>query len=99
MNNAKGYQVNPEQLKLARLSQAELVNIYKDIFTSEGGKLILEDLRMRCYSYMPTYLNADGNTVSEIDFKVNEGKRSVILTIETMINAQNKEIETNEQAN
>lgn len=60
--------------------------MYLDLFSSENGKIVLEDMRLRFYAYYPTHLKA--GTEIEVDNNENlrnQGARNTILTIETMI--------------
>lgn len=71
--------INQElQEKLGEMSDDELSRIYRNLFESPEGRLVLEDLRNRCYCYSTTAL---GDNI-----ELNEGMRSVVLHIETQIN-------------
>lgn len=73
--------------KLASLSDPELVRIYKTVFTSPEGQLVLEDLRMRGFYYAPTY-----DPIAH-GMGVNEGMRTLILHIENQVH---RDLETEE---
>lgn len=68
--------------KLQSLSEEQISSLYQQVFNSDAGKLVLEDLRHRGYCFVPTTSDRD------------EGKREMILHIETMINPAPKPIET-----
>ena len=67
------------QEKLTRISEEQLAELYKQVFTTDAAQVVLEDLRNRCFFFEPSY---SGNK-EFTDF--NEGKRSVILHIETQL--------------
>lgn len=71
---------NPLLDKLFTLDAEELSKLYKNIFDSEAGRLVLEDLRQRCFIYTTTAADTANKTY------YNEGMRSVVLHIETEIN-------------
>ena len=66
--------------KLEELNEEQLAQLYKNLFTSPDGQLVLEDLKGRCYVY--------STTANENPHKTfwHEGMRNVILTIESQIN-------------
>lgn len=69
------------QSKLQDLTNPELSRIYKNLFDTVEGKMILEDLRNRCNCYLPsTEEHWDANKTM-----FNEGKRAVLLYIETQL--------------
>lgn len=63
-----------KKLEELRLNGHALERLYMRVFNSEDGKLVLEDLRTRGFIFVPTHSERD------------EGKRELILHIETMIN-------------
>ena len=69
----------------------ELQKTYNKIFSSKEGKIILEDLRKRCFAYAPTNVPGDPYATH-----INEGMRNVLLHIETKMKmallTQKKEI-------
>ena len=67
------------QDKLSRMDEAELCSVYQTCFGTPEGKLVLEDLRNRCFIFMPTELPTD------------EGARRVILNIETRLQPEKEE--------
>ena len=73
--------MNQEQKRLATLNQKQIKTLYRDLFTSETGKLVLEHLRLGSYSYIPTWQTSEEGANKDH----NEGKRSVILSIEMMM--------------
>lgn len=69
--------------KLSELNINEVSSCYKTCFNTAEGRLVLEDLRRRAFIDMPSF-----DEVSAIDTSrvlVNEGKRSVLLHIQTML--------------
>lgn len=68
-----------ETKKLMGLSEEELATLYKQLFNNDTGKLVLEDLRNRCF--------VKTSTANESAYKtfLCEGMRSVCLYIETNI--------------
>lgn len=62
--------------------QLKLYGAYKNLFEMPSAKIVLEDLRKRCYADTPSYV--PGLTDREDTFH-NEGKRAVYLHIMDMI--------------
>ena len=71
------------QNKLATLTSVELSKIYQNLFNTEEGKLVLEDLRFRANPSVPS-VPEDG-IVDPNRVVYNEGKRSVFFHIETQL--------------
>ncbi len=71
--------------KLVRLSGQELSRVYQNVFNSDEGQIVLEDLRNRCYVKIPTFSGEDLNNLHS-RMMINEGARSVFLHIETQLN-------------
>lgn len=67
--------------------QVKRVEAFKQVFNSENGKLILEDLSRFCYAKGSTY---SGNPH---DMVFNEGKRNVYLYVNSIINIDPKTLE------
>lgn len=80
--------------KLAGFDEAELSALYKTVFSTPEGQLVLEDLRNRC--------SVKTTSFSENPYRthLNEGMRTVILNIETRINFEPnlQEIENGQDA-
>lgn len=66
--------------KLSSFDEVELSAAYKTVFSTVEGQLVLQDLRNRCFFDTMTF--SDNPYVTCF----NEGKRTVILNIETRIN-------------
>tara|TARA_R110002126_G_scaffold157128_1_gene304633 strand:+ start:90 stop:311 length:222 start_codon:yes stop_codon:yes gene_type:complete len=66
--------VNEDDLKKLNLA-------YKQIFESETGKIVLEDLKKRCSFYTTSHIKGDSHESAFL-----EGTRSVILFINNMLN-------------
>ena len=60
------------------LKQLELA--YKQIFSSDMGKLVLEDLKKRCSFYSTSHIKGDSHESAFL-----EGTRSVVLFINNML--------------
>jgi len=61
------------------LKQLEIA--YKQTFSSDTGKEVLEDLKKRCSFYNTTHIKGDSHESAFL-----EGTRSVILFINNMLN-------------
>ena len=61
------------------LKQLELA--YKQTFSSDTGKEVLEDLKKRCSFYSTSHIKGDSHESAFL-----EGTRSVILFINNMLN-------------
>jgi hypothetical protein len=66
--------------QLEKLNEEEVAQLYKNLFTSPDGQLVLEDLKGRCYVYSTTFAPIPYTTYWQ------EGMRNVILHIESQIN-------------
>ena len=59
----------------------QLVIAYKQVFESDHGKKVLEDLEKRCSYHSTTHIKGDSHESAFL-----EGTRSVILFIKNMLN-------------
>lgn len=64
--------------KLQEMTAEDVANIYKRIFGTPDGQLMLEDLKNRCFSKLSLPFGEEGQRA--------EGMRAVVLHIESMIN-------------
>jgi hypothetical protein len=63
------------------LTDKQISQIYRNVFSTIDGQLVLEDIRQRCFAYVPE----DFEAKTDRDVFINIGKRSVLLTIETQM--------------
>ena len=70
-------------MNLPRLS--DLIAAYRLVFGSDDGKTVIDDLRARFHANSPTFVAGDPHESAFL-----EGQRSVVLTIERMINPDRK---------
>ena len=82
---------NPLQDKLKTLNAEEVAQIYKNLFSSIDGQLLLEDLKNRCFYFAPLIDEHEGRTY------FNDGMRSVVLHITNQIEYQPEEKESESQ--
>ncbi len=73
-----------DQKTLEALKQ--LVIAYKQVFNSDNGKKVLEDLERRCSYHTTTHIKGDSHESAFL-----EGTRSVILFIKNMLNKKHEE--------
>lgn len=73
----------------------EIAQIYKNLFNSEAGKIVLEDLRNRCFVKISTVETYNSVYPNEVIFK--EGMRSVFLHIENQIKIEPEPIKESEE--
>ena len=66
--------MNNEDLK-------QLAVAYKQVFESDNGQKVLEDLEKRCSFYTTTHVKGDSHESAFL-----EGTRSVVLFIKNMLN-------------
>jgi acyl-CoA-binding protein len=66
--------VNEKDLKQLNL-------VYKQVFESDNGKKVLEDLEKRCSYHTTTHIKGDSHESAFL-----EGTRSVVLFIKNMLN-------------
>ena len=59
----------------------QLTIAYKQVFESDNGKKVLEDLEKRCSYHSTTHIKGDSHESAFL-----EGKRSVVLFIKNMLN-------------
>ena len=65
--------------ELAKLDDDALNRLYMRVFNTPDGKLLLEDLRVRCSVYDTTF------DVNSHLMAWKEGARSIVITIETRL--------------
>jgi len=70
--------------KLMTFDDESVAMLYKRVFDSVDAKLVLEDLRNRCFVKISS-CNINMNNTSERTI-FNEGMRSVVLHIESQLN-------------
>lgn len=73
------------QEKLKEMTPDELARLYKTVFESDVGQLVLEDLRNRCFVYMTSFRDSSQFTA------FNEGMRAVVLHLETQLRIKPEE--------
>ncbi len=78
--------MQPLTKKLMEFDEEQLARLYKTVFDSADAKLVLEDLKNRCYSYETTHVPGFPDVINK-----NEGMRSVVLYIKSQINYEPKE--------
>jgi len=81
------------QSKILTLTEEDLKALYGRVFNNDDGLLVLEDLRNRCFSKVSTV--GEGG-VDGAKVLVNEGRRQVVLHIETMLEV-NPEVENKQE--
>ena len=59
----------------------QLIIAYKQVFESDNGKKVLEDLERRCGYHTTTHIKGDSHESAFL-----EGTRSVVLFIKNMLN-------------
>ena len=74
--------------KLMELEEEQVANLYKVVFDSEDARLVLEDLRNRCFIKTST-----AHELPHVTYN-NEGMRTVVLHIESQINFKPEEEES-----
>ena len=62
---------------------------YMQLFNSDLGREVLKDLGFRCFKHVP--LNDPLHYKTRDDILINEGKRQVLLHIETMMSPEGME--------
>lgn len=72
-----------EREKLAVMGDEELHHLYSRVFDTVEGRLVLEHLKLACFYYVPSFDEHTGNQPFSAIF--NEGKRSIVLHIETQL--------------
>jgi hypothetical protein len=74
------------------LTPEQLSRIYMEVFNTDNGQLVLEDLKNRCHAEIST-VSEGGIDPFQVVYK--EGRRSVLLHIQTQLKpheeAANKE--------
>lgn len=76
------------QEHLATMSDDEIATIYRNKFQDWGGQLLLEHLKMGSNFYKPSFDEEVIDPCMDKRCIFNEGKRSVVLSIETFIRMQ-----------
>jgi len=67
---------------MIEITEKQLKEAYRQCFGTSAGDIVLKDLQNRCFKRESTY-NGMVN-----DSLVNEGKRQVLLTIESMMSLE-----------
>ena len=80
--------MNSLQKQLAQLSPEELAQIYKNVFDTAAGKLVIEDLRQRCFFYTPSFALDSHQTA------FNEGSRAALQRIEALVDSNPEDYAT-----
>lgn len=65
--------------RLSKLTESELFDLYKRVFTTGDGELVLEHMKGVFYEYVPPVGNSKHNT------SVAVGQQSVIIHIKNML--------------
>ena len=71
--------------KEKKITEEQLQQAYQNVFGSDTGELVLNDLRYRCFKYTTTA----GLTRDHL--LLNEGKRQSLLHIESQLKPTTKE--------
>jgi len=69
-----------------KITEEQLQKAYQNVFGSETGELVLNDLRYRCFKYTTTV-----GLISHDEILVNEGRRQVLLHLESQLKPITKE--------
>jgi hypothetical protein len=72
--------------KLETLNQMEIARLYKKVFDSAEGKLVLQDLTNRFNPQVPAVF--EDVQIDPYRLVMNEGKRSVMFHISSQIEAE-----------
>lgn len=86
--------MNAAAHKVSSMEPEEVRALYRKVFGGVDGQLVLEDLKLRCFVYVPTMAYAEQGGIDLARMAYNEGARGIILSIETQM-----EPETNEEGN
>ena len=69
-----------------QITEKQLQKAYQNVFGSDTGELVLNDLSFRCFRYTTT-----AGLVQHDQVFINEGKRQVFLHIESQLKPTTKE--------
>ena len=69
-----------------KITEEQLQKAYQNVFGSDTGKLVLDDLSYRCFKYTTTV-----GFISHDEILVNEGRRQTLLHIESQLKPITKE--------
>lgn len=73
--------------KLSQLSQVEIESLYRQVFETTHGQIVLEHIKKRGWVYQTTTAGFSGNPSSrmpdQIEMNVREGMRILALAIES----------------
>lgn len=76
--------MNPLLKKLMTLDEERIAALYKRVFNTDDGQLVLEDLKQRGFEYVPSFAGDPYHSA------FNEGKRAVVIHIQTQLNYELK---------
>jgi len=65
----------------------KLKEVYKIVFGSDQGKVVMEDLEKRCHFMSTTNIKGDSHESAYM-----EGQRSVLLFIKSMLQKENENV-------
>ena len=80
---------------LSKLNELELHSLYKRVFDTEDGALIIQDLKNRFYYDVPTITYGGANDPMAVGLK--EGMRTAVIHIETLLKPIEAEVENGER--
>ena len=80
--------MNRQVEELLKMEPEKIQRLFHQVFNSEAGKVVLEAIRVKCYSYESTF------SADPYEHARNAGRREVLLQIE----AELQPIEPAEQA-
>ena len=73
------------QNKEKKISEEQIQKAYQNVFGTDTGKLVYNDLCYRCFKYTTT-----AGLTHRDQILINEGRRQVLLHIESKLKPENK---------
>ena len=73
------------QNKEKKISEEQIQKAYQNVFGTDTGELVYNDLCYRCFKYTSTAALTNNQTL------INEGRRQVLLHIESQLKPTTKE--------
>lgn len=78
---------NPQSEALAKMSDEQISSIYKTVFSTPDGKLVLQDIMERSYREGSPAIENDGSLVKDANrLFLNAGMELVCIHIESRLN-------------
>lgn len=84
---------------LATHTDEEIAKLYRDVFSTWNAQIVLQDLQNRAHFYTPCFDEESTSPQADRVCIHNDGKRSILLHIDTMMRLMPQPPKTQEEKN